>query len=295
MDWMSDYNWFVTTVKARLAHEDVAGFPRRKCVQETADLDKYLNRVCTEYLSAPEKAREHIRVGFADPDALWFLCQYAAGAPWRMKTASPMTGIRLGLAAASIADQRPDPHDFVYVLGSIYRAAQQVGVADPMPVFREIAALSRQGVGSTGSLMSTFDRTAVCREMAEFPESIGEAVRLGNRFIIKKMLDMGMDVNQVDPGGLTPLMVASKKGDIEIIRLLLERGANVNALCPIGRSALVFAAEHGNRRAVEVLLAAGAKVDVMPQGLSLLDFLHDAPKSPRAHGIVELLRAAGAR
>lgn len=91
----------------------------------------------------------------------------------------------------------------------------------------------------------------------------------------------GCKVDETNNDGLTPLQIASMKGDIETVKLLLQHGARPNIPAGKGkdgngagssklsskqvqigdRAAIHFAAEKGHGSIVTVLVAAGAKVN----------------------------------
>jgi ankyrin repeat protein len=62
--------------------------------------------------------------------------------------------------------------------------------------------------------------------------------------------------------GVTPLMEASKLGDIELVRTLLADAAEVNQTSDYGYTPLVFACWKGHIEIVKVLIDAGADVNI---------------------------------
>ncbi|XP_001641900.2 ankyrin repeat and MYND domain-containing protein 2 isoform X1 [Nematostella vectensis] len=71
----------------------------------------------------------------------------------------------------------------------------------------------------------------------------------------------GVNVNCTDESGMTPLMHAAYKGQIEIVELLLAHGADINSRShESGYSTLMFGALSGNIGVVKILLQAGASV-----------------------------------
>ncbi|KAF8423351.1 ankyrin repeat-containing domain protein [Tirmania nivea] len=59
---------------------------------------------------------------------------------------------------------------------------------------------------------------------------IHNAIEAGNEFVVRTLLNMGMDVEELDSSGRTPLVHAAVKHQEAICKLLLEKGAKVGAL-----------------------------------------------------------------
>ena len=83
---------------------------------------------------------------------------------------------------------------------------------------------------------------------------------------MKKLLELGVDVNMPDHDGDTALFMVSQNGDIEIVRLLLEAGAdpNIHKTPPI-QTPLMAASAQGHIEIVRMLLDAGAKVETLDE------------------------------
>jgi hypothetical protein len=74
----------------------------------------------------------------------------------------------------------------------------------------------------------------------------------------------GKWANARDKSGYTPLLYASRRGDVELCRLLLDHGADPNAATPSLRmTPLHRAASTGNAAVVALLLAHGARADAL--------------------------------
>ncbi len=73
-------------------------------------------------------------------------------------------------------------------------------------------------------------------------------------------IDSGLDVDDADHFGFTPLMRAARSGRLDDVIALLEAGAEPDSASHTGHTALAFAAEEGHRRVVEALLEHGADV-----------------------------------
>jgi ankyrin repeat protein len=107
------------------------------------------------------------------------------------------------------------------------------------------------------------------------------------------LIDRGMDPNDPDDGGITPLMVAAGRGDTDTTRLLLTRGAKWEARSKLdGYTALVLAAQYGRIATIPLLLDAKADVDqASDSGRTPLFVAADADRTDA----VKLLIARGAK
>jgi len=75
-----------------------------------------------------------------------------------------------------------------------------------------------------------------------------EAVRNGDLFSIRELFEDGVDINEKDNEGHTPLLVAAAKGYKNVVELLLQNGAERDAQDSDGNTALMIAAEHGTTK-----------------------------------------------
>jgi len=57
--------------------------------------------------------------------------------------------------------------------------------------------------------------------------------------IVKKLIEMGANINQTDMCGWSPLMYAARYGSVEMLKILIEFGANVNHQCNGRSTALI--------------------------------------------------------
>ncbi|PRD20862.1 UNVERIFIED_CONTAM: Ank3 [Trichonephila clavipes] len=92
------------------------------------------------------------------------------------------------------------------------------------------------------------------------------ATSLGNQNVVKQLLDVGAEIDQISIKGNTPLHIAVSNGHKEIVESLLQsarrdnRNAFINAKTTNrGTTALHAAAEKGDSKIVDVLLRNGAK------------------------------------
>ena len=128
------------------------------------------------------------------------------------------------------------------------------------------------------------------------PATLAEAVLLGNRTAVENFLALGVDPNEPEADGTTPLMravhgrraeiaelliaasadvdkansygvtplyVAARAGDPVATRMLLAAGANANTALPAGETVLMTAAKAGNADVVRALLTGGTNVSLL--------------------------------
>jgi ankyrin repeat protein len=92
-------------------------------------------------------------------------------------------------------------------------------------------------------------------DMTKFPNIIISAVDYGNPEVLKRIIDLGGNVNVVIAGGQTPLLRAIQMNmSPEIINLLLDGGANVNVVDSKGKSPISEAVNRGMKDLVPRLL-----------------------------------------
>lgn len=77
-------------------------------------------------------------------------------------------------------------------------------------------------------------------------------------------LQKGVNVNQVDDKGNTPLLIhAHRACDREVMKLLLQAGADINARNQEGNSALIYALKHGYLELARYLIKKGADYNII--------------------------------
>jgi len=88
------------------------------------------------------------------------------------------------------------------------------------------------------------------------------ASRTGDVGIVEMLLGRGVDVNATIPStGQTALMWATAERHVDIVQRLIAAGADLDAQSTIGFTPLLFAARNGDLKASKVLLDAGAQVN----------------------------------
>ncbi len=126
-----------------------------------------------------------------------------------------------------------------------------------------IAALSNQ---STEVAIALIDAGAnVSSETADGQNPLKAAARAGFTDLVATRIKKGADVNAAS-GGLSALMEAARRNNLETAEVLLEYGADVNnrseSRRDSGETALMVAAEKGHSKMVKKLIAAGAEIDI---------------------------------
>jgi len=129
------------------------------------ELHALLDELFEAYLEADEGQRLLIRGFFEDKDRLRkYLHSYVGGrAAPLLRSTGETRWLRLGLAAASIADQRVDYRDLLICLGELWLAAEEAGIA-PARYFSAVARISGEepvyGNRSTRELLRGFRTSA---------------------------------------------------------------------------------------------------------------------------------------
>jgi ankyrin repeat protein len=72
--------------------------------------------------------------------------------------------------------------------------------------------------------------------------------------LVKLLLENGANPALATANGMTPLMAASVRGDVEAMKLLVDKNADVNTRNGAGETALMFAATNGSPAAVKFLI-----------------------------------------
>jgi ankyrin repeat protein len=90
------------------------------------------------------------------------------------------------------------------------------------------------------------------------PATLAEAVVFRNATAIENFLALGVDPNEPEPDGTTPLMRAVHGQMRDTAQLLIDAGADVRKANSYGVTALYIAARAGDSVATRMLLAAGA-------------------------------------
>lgn len=117
-----------------------------------------------------------------------------------------------------------------------------------------------------------------------------KACQNGQKEVARTLLTRdGVNVNQKDNLGYTPLHYACKKGYFDIAKLLLENGAEVNVFSRKEITPLQLATANGNKNVIKILIEAGAKIDAQDKaGKTALIHGIDAKNIEAVRYLVEL-------
>uniref|UniRef100_K3X1E1 Uncharacterized protein n=1 Tax=Globisporangium ultimum (strain ATCC 200006 / CBS 805.95 / DAOM BR144) TaxID=431595 RepID=K3X1E1_GLOUD len=85
-----------------------------------------------------------------------------------------------------------------------------------------------------------------------------DAAKAGDADVVRRCLERGSSVDEIDGKGRTALMYSAENGDVVMVRLLVNSGASVNKEDESGQTALFTAAKKGHVDAVRVLIELGA-------------------------------------
>jgi ankyrin repeat protein len=90
--------------------------------------------------------------------------------------------------------------------------------------------------------------------------SLWDAAQQGNCAMIKELIrpEKGIDINQADNGGYTPLLWAAINGHTGAVQLLLENDADINKANYYDNTPLLFAVTNGHTEVVQLLIDHGA-------------------------------------
>lgn len=91
--------------------------------------------------------------------------------------------------------------------------------------------------------------------------SLLEAVRKGQIHVVRSLLSKGIDVNQRDGDGNTPLIIAVCHHQTKIVRVLIQHQADVHARNKKGQTAWSWATLTSNSEVIELLLHQGVDIN----------------------------------
>lgn len=121
-----------------------------------------------------------------------------------------------------------------------------------------------------------------------------QAVKSNDEATVRRLIAEGVDVNETDRNGDSPVIMAAYYGYIGVLRQLLEAGADVGALDPGMKATALHAASYaGHAEAARLLIEYGVEID--RQGpVNGYTALHDAIWQNNVD-VAQVLIDAGAR
>ncbi|XP_071124008.1 uncharacterized protein [Mytilus edulis] len=88
--------------------------------------------------------------------------------------------------------------------------------------------------------------------------------------VVKALLDVNANINQVDSFGRSPLYSACSKTQVRVVQLLIEKKAEINPNKKAGLRPLQAACQSGSTDIVKMLVKKGATVNIIKPGISPL-------------------------
>ena len=146
------------------------GFRAGTAPLDLHELQEALDELCALYLRVDQDQRLLIRGYFEDKSRVRkYLHSYIGGrAASRLRSTGETRWLDLGLAAASICDQRVDYRDLLIALGKLWLAAEDAGIA-PARHFSAVARISSDepvyGNRSTKELLRGFRTSAYLKSI----------------------------------------------------------------------------------------------------------------------------------
>lgn len=84
-----------------------------------------------------------------------------------------------------------------------------------------------------------------------------DAARIGDAETVRSLLGEDTGTEMRDPDGRTPLLLATRRDEVEVARLLIEAGADVNAKDTIRDTPFLYAGAEGRDAILRLILATG--------------------------------------
>jgi ankyrin repeat protein len=115
-------------------------------------------------------------------------------------------------------------------------------------------------------------------------DQIGKAASRGDTTSVLELLEDGADIDELDPDGRTPVLLATRGNHVETVRALVEAGANVDIRDNRLDNPFLYAGAEGLLDVVRLMIDAGADPALTNRfgGTALI------PASERGH--VEVVR-----
>ena len=125
-------------------------------------------------------------------------------------------------------------------------------------VFRSTQPKARVTSWAYGSIFLAFGVFAFLPSVRH--QQLFEAVRSGDAERVQVLVERGFALNERDPAGRTPLILAAELGNRKVVAALLTGKGPLNVRDHQGRSALSLAVERRDPEMIRLLVGAGAAV-----------------------------------
>ncbi|CAH1424938.1 unnamed protein product [Lactuca virosa] len=106
----------------------------------------------------------------------------------------------------------------------------------------------------------------IAKHESELALTLNSAVYNGDSYRVRRLVAAGLDPNNTDYDGRSPLHIAAMKGFEDIVKFLMEKGAIINATDNHGNTPLLEAIKSGQDEVVSMLVEAGASLDMNNAG-----------------------------
>jgi hypothetical protein len=157
-------------------------------------------------------------------------------------------------------------------IGSASRRTMVKQRAADAPLAKESTTTRKIGQAvATASTKSTIP-TKPCYFGKDWDTALNLAIRENATEAALALLTCGAAVDTENAKGITPLILASQKGNCTVVRELLSRGANPGTSSTNGTTALLQASHFGHSNVVELLLLRGG-----PGLMELSNYNHTTP------------------
>jgi hypothetical protein len=137
--------------------------------------------------------------------------------------------------------------------------AQELGMNQEVLLATLIAMVAMSLLNYAAKLLPTGLEKRARKQNPRAFETLRNAIERGNVSYVATLLSMDIDLDAADADGMTPLMLAARRGDIKIARLILKHGASPSIAGPSGRASAI--ALQNNFPAVSELIKVAEEVD----------------------------------
>jgi ankyrin repeat protein len=173
----------------------------------------------------------------------------------------PKSGKVYGTIAASAVDPTLRRGNSNRATGNVQTTPTRArGKANPV---KDFDRLLKQGESDEAVKLVTDGEIEI-----DVPDRTGQtplirASRAGDVAVMQALIDASADISVTDRVGRTPLMYAAQSKNAEAVRVLLDAGADIARRDNLGNTTLSWASGFGDAETVQALIDAGARVDIV--------------------------------